>query len=169
MTSTDGTLASIDQRWMQRAIGLSRLCPPSERAYSVGAVIVGADDQELSFGFSRDSDPVVHAEESALAKLPSGDPSLRGATIYSSLEPCSQRRSRPHTCTSLIIPTGISRVVIAWREPSLFVRDHLGVEALLLAGIVVTEMPEFANAAMAPNAHLPGLRQDDTTGCRPQP
>jgi diaminohydroxyphosphoribosylaminopyrimidine deaminase/5-amino-6-(5-phosphoribosylamino)uracil reductase len=96
----------------------------------------------------------VHAEESALGKLAPGEPRLAGATIYSTLEPCSQRKSRPRTCTQLIIASGIGRVVIAWREPSLFVADCQGYELLEQAGLDVTELPAFAEQAAAPNRHL---------------
>ncbi|MGA9829905.1 MAG: deaminase [Trebonia sp.] len=144
-----------DERWMRVAVELAWLCPPSQTAYSVGAVIVGADGTEVSRGYSREGgDPVVHAEESALGKLAAGDPRLAGATIYSTLEPCSERKSRPCTCTQLIIASGIRRVVIAWREPSLFVADGQGVELLTQAGLDVTEMPSFAAQAAAPNRHL---------------
>ena len=140
---------------MRVAVELAWLCPPSETAYSVGAVIVGADGTEVSRGYSREGgDPVVHAEESALRKVAEGDPRLAGATIYSTLEPCSQRRSRPCTCTQLIIASGIRRVVIAWHEPSLFVADGQGAELLSRAGLDVTEMPSFAVEAAAPNRHL---------------
>ena len=144
-----------DERWMRVAVELAWLCPPSETAYSVGAVIVAADGTEVSRGYSREGgDPVVHAEESALGKLAAGDPRLAGATIYSTLEPCSQRKSRPRTCTQLIIASGIRRVVIAWREPGLFVADGQGAELLAQAGVDVTEMPSFAAQAAAPNRHL---------------
>src|SRR5215472_18394959 len=140
---------------MRAAVELAWLRPPSETAYSVGAVIVGADGSEVSRGYSREGgDPVVHAEESALGKLPAGDPRLAGATIYSTLEPCSQRKSRPRTCTQLIIASGIQRVVIAWREPGLFVADCQGIELLAEAGLDVTEMPFFVAQAAAPNRHL---------------
>lgn len=146
--------ADDDRRWMAIAIEQAQLCPPSEGAYSVGAVIVDGDGRELSRGYSRESDPHVHAEESALGKLPDGDPRLRAATIYSTLEPCSQRRSRPLTCTQLILAAGIPRVVIAWREPALFVADCQGKELLEQAGVTVAELPEFAEAAKEPNKHL---------------
>ena len=142
---------------MRVAVELAWLCPPSETAYSVGAVIVGADGTEVSRGYSREGgDPFVHAEEAALGKLADGDPRLAGATIYSTLEPCSQRTSRPRTCTQLIIASGIRRVVIAWREPSLFVADCQGVELLAQAGLEVTEMTSFTAQAAAPNSHLTG-------------
>ena len=143
-----------DERWMDAAISLAWQCPPSDSAYSVGAVIVAADGTPLSRGYSRENDPQVHAEESALAKLPSADPRLEGATIYSTLEPCSVRKSRPRSCTQLIIGSGIGRVVFAWREPSLFVADCQGAELLEQAGLSVTELPGLAEKAAAPNRHL---------------
>lgn len=144
-----------DERWMSLAIQLAGKCPPSASAYSVGAVIVAAVGTEVSRGYSRETDPHVHAEESALGKLGDQDPRLHGSTIYSTLEPCSQRRSRPRTCTQLIIASGIGRVVIACREPGLFVADARGYELLEEAGLAVTELTAFAERAMAPNRHLP--------------
>jgi pyrimidine deaminase RibD-like protein len=144
-----------DGRWMRLAVSLAGQCPPSDTAFSVGAVIVDAAGAELSRGFSREGgDPVVHAEESALGKLCPGEPRLAGSTIYSTLEPCSYRQSRPQTCTELIIAAGLRRVVFAWREPGLFVPDAQGYEQLSRAGLTVTELPEFAADAIAPNRHL---------------
>jgi diaminohydroxyphosphoribosylaminopyrimidine deaminase/5-amino-6-(5-phosphoribosylamino)uracil reductase len=150
----DPQITDADRRWMQRAIDLSRLCPPAEKAYSVGAVIVAADGSEISYGYSRETDGHVHAEESALAKIDVSDPRLKDATTYSTLEPCSERMSQRPTCVELIIASGIPRVVIAWREPDLFVDDCIGVELLVAAGKTVVEMPELAAAAQAVNSHL---------------
>ncbi|CAO5242223.1 deaminase [Frankia sp. AgKG'84/4] len=143
-----------DHRWMTRAIELAYRCPPATSAYSVGAVIVDENDEEIAFGFSREVDNAVHAEESALAKIAADDPRLATATIYSTLEPCSQRKSRPRTCTQLILEAKIPRVVIAWREPSLFVADCQGYELLAEAGIRVVELPELGEQARAMNSHL---------------
>lgn len=145
---------ATDHMWMTRAIELSRMCPPAEGAYNVGAVIVDADGKEISSGFSRENDPHLHAEESALAKIAPDDPRLSTATLYSTLEPCSERRSHPVPCARLIIAAGIPRVVIAWREPDLFVADCQGVELLTAAGTEVAELPDLAPAARAANAHL---------------
>jgi riboflavin biosynthesis pyrimidine reductase/pyrimidine deaminase RibD-like protein len=142
-----------DDHWLRAAIELSRRCPPSSSAFSVGAVIVGPDGAAIAEGWSRESDPVVHAEESALAKA-TGDPRLREATIYSSLEPCGRRRSRPRPCAELVAAAGIPRVVFAMREPAVFV-DGRGAEALRAAGVEVVELPELAAAAREVNAHLP--------------
>lgn len=142
-----------DHARLRRAIELSRNCPPSDTAFSVGAIVVDADGNEIATGYSRESDPHDHAEEAALAKLAPGDPRLSGATIYSSLEPCSARASRPRSCTDLILESGIPRVVFAWREPSIFV-DCVGAETLRATGRTVIEFPELAPEVRAVNAHL---------------
>ncbi|MGW0562797.1 deaminase [Streptomyces sp. NPDC003016] len=143
-----------DRHWIKHAIELAALCPPSTGAYSVGAVIVGEDGTGLATGYSRETGPHDHAEEAALAKLADDDPRLAGATIYSSLEPCSQRRSPRTPCAQRIIAAGIPRVVIAWREPGLFVDDCVGCEQLEEAGVRVMEFPELGQAAQALNTHL---------------
>ena len=148
-----------DHRFLRWAVELSRLCPPSDSAFSVGAVIVGEDGEVLATGFSREQEDHDHAEEVALRKLAPGqlgpDPRLRHATIYSSLVPCGARASRPVTCVGHIVAAGIPRVVFAWREPRLFT-DAEGAEQLLAAGVAVTEVPGLAGRARAVNAHLVG-------------
>lgn len=146
--------ASTDHDWMLLAIELATRCPPSRGAYSVGAVVVDAAGNELARGYSRESDPVVHAEESALAKLPPGDPRLATATLYTTLEPCTRRASRPRPCARLVLDAGLRRVVLAWREPDLFVDDCRGVETLVAAGVEVVELTELAERARAVNTHL---------------
>lgn len=151
-----GTLVSAaDRRWLETACELAAQCPPSRTAFSVGAVVVAADGTELARGHSREEgDPVVHAEEAALAKLDPEDPRLSGATVYSSLEPCARRSSRPAPCARLILDAGIRRVVTAWREPDTFVRSADGNALLTAAGAEVVLLPEYEEQAKAPNAHL---------------
>lgn len=154
MTSAIAT--DEDRRWMALAIEVSKACPPATGAYSVGAVLVGDDGREIARGWSRETDAHVHAEESALSKVPADDPRLAVATLYSTLEPCSQRKSRPRTCTQLILDSPIPRIVIAWREPALFVADCQGYEALSNAGRTVIELTDMADQVKFVNAHLFG-------------
>lgn len=151
-----------DRRWLLEAISLARCCLPSATAYSVGAVLVGADGDVLSTGYSREVSPADHAEEVALAKL--GLPGatrrdaattarLAGVTLYSSLEPCAVRASRPVPCADLIIASGVGRVVIAWTEPPILAPGG-GAARLRAAGVEVVELPDLAAAARAQNAHL---------------
>ena len=148
-----------EHRFLRWAIELSRLCPPSGSAFSVGAVVVGEDGEVLATGFSREQEDHDHAEEVALRKLAQGkldpDPRLRHATLYSSLVPCGARASRPVTCVQHILAAGIPRVVFAWREPPLFTGGE-GADQLRAAGVSVTEVPELAGRAKSVNAHLVG-------------
>ncbi|MFV8189308.1 dihydrofolate reductase family protein [Streptomyces sp. AF1B] len=151
-----GPLATAaDHHWLALACELAALCPPSRTAFSVGAVIVAADGTELARGHSREGDDnVVHAEEAALAKLDPADPQLRSATVYSSLEPCVRRASRPKPCARLILDAGVGRVVTAWREPDTFVADADGSGLLAAQGVDVIVLPEHEEQAKAPNRHL---------------
>jgi riboflavin biosynthesis pyrimidine reductase/pyrimidine deaminase RibD-like protein len=148
-------VTAADRAWLARAIDLSRRCPPSSSAFSVGAVLVSADGEVMATGFSREKDPHDHAEEAALATVDPGDPRLAGATLYSSLEPCRFRASRPRPCADLIIAAGLRRVVIAWLEPPIFVPGG-GAALLREAGVTVVEVPGLAAAARAVNQTVLG-------------
>jgi riboflavin biosynthesis pyrimidine reductase/pyrimidine deaminase RibD-like protein len=142
-----------DQRFLRWAIELARFCPPSDTAFSVGAVVVSDTGEVLSTGYSREQEDKDHAEEVALRKLGFDDPRLRRATIYSSLVPCGARASRPVTCVQHILNAGIPRVVYAWREPPLFAAGD-GAERLRAAGVTVIEISALADLARSANAHL---------------
>ncbi len=153
-----------DLRWLREAIELSRCCPPSDTAFSVGAVLVSGDQARessvIATGFSRERDPHDHAEETALVKATEGaadaelaDARLADATMYSSLEPCLRRLSRPRSCAQLIVAAGIRRVVLAWEEPPVFVPGG-GARWLRDQGVTVVEVAELADEARAVNAHL---------------
>jgi riboflavin-specific deaminase-like protein len=147
--------SAADHHWLALACELAAECPPSSTAFSVGAVIVAADGTELARGHSREGDdPVVHAEEAALAKLDPADPRLASATVYSSLEPCAHRASRPRPCARLILDAGVRRVVTAWREPDTFVEGADGSGLLAGRGVEVVVLPEYEERAKAPNGHL---------------
>ncbi|MBT2416134.1 dihydrofolate reductase family protein [Streptomyces sp. ISL-12] len=152
---TGTTPTAADRHWLALACELAALCPPSTTAFSVGAVVVAADGTELARGHSREgNDPVAHAEEAALAKLSQADPRLAGATVYSSLEPCARRASRPAPCARLILDAGVRRVVTAWREPDTFVTGADGSGVLAAQGAQVVVLPEYEARAKEPNRHL---------------
>ena len=75
--------------------------------------------------------------------------------MYSSLEPCRFRASRPRPCAELIIEAGLRRVVIAWLEPPVLAAGG-GAVMLREAGITVAEVPGLAAKARAVNAAILG-------------
>lgn len=142
-----------DLDWLAAAIELSRRCPPSRSAFSVGAIVVDAAGNAVAQGFSRQVEPNDHAEEVALRDV-AGD--LSRTTIYTSLEPCRTRLSRPKSCVDLIVAAKIPRVVFALAEPPIFVPGH-GAQALRDSGIEVIQYAELADEVREVNRHLVGL------------
>ena len=84
--------------------------------------------------------------------LPSGS-ATTAPTQYSSMEPCSQRKSEPESCTQLILRHGFARVVFALYEPDRFVCCR-GAQTLREAGVDVRVYPELAEGVRRANAHL---------------
>jgi riboflavin biosynthesis protein RibD len=74
-----------------------------------------------------------HAEELALAQA--GE-AAQGATAYVTLEPCAQRSEGGVSCSDLLVNAGVTRVVIATRDPHPMA-NGAGVERLRVAGIAV--------------------------------
>lgn len=142
-----------DRRFLLDAIELSRNATPSESAYSVGALIVDAGGAVVATGYSREGDAHAHAEQVAIEKAGEAQAVLAGATLYTSLEPCSVRGSEAVSCTQRILDARIPRVVYAMREPNVFVDGH-GAETLGRAGVEIVEMDELAQLVAEVNAHL---------------
>jgi len=59
---TDSERLTRNLHWLQLAIELSRRCPRSATAFTIGAVIVDAEEHVIADGYSRDMDPQVRAE-----------------------------------------------------------------------------------------------------------
>jgi diaminohydroxyphosphoribosylaminopyrimidine deaminase / 5-amino-6-(5-phosphoribosylamino)uracil reductase len=117
---------------MQRALSLSEkglgLTYPNP---IVGAVIVNASGDFISEGFHQRVASPDHAE---VVAIKSAHVPLAGATMYVTLEPCNHTGVTP-PCTAAIIDAGISRVVVAHKDPHALAAG--GIEKLADAGIDV--------------------------------
>jgi diaminohydroxyphosphoribosylaminopyrimidine deaminase / 5-amino-6-(5-phosphoribosylamino)uracil reductase len=118
---------------MERAIELARrgsgLVSPNPM---VGAVVV-SDGAIVGEG-SHEGPGLPHAEVVALDRAGEG---ARGATLFTSLEPCDHHGRTP-PCTDAIVRAGITRVVSAARDPNPVV-DGQGVRSLRARGVEVLE------------------------------
>lgn len=141
-----------DLHWLRAATDEAFRCQPSPTCYCVGAVIRLPDGRTFT-GYTHESSPTHHAEQEAIRKALAAGADLRGAAIYSSMEPCSKRSSEPESCTQLILRYGFSRTVFACYEPDCFVQCQ-GARTLREAGVDVRVYPELAPRVLEANAHL---------------
>lgn len=74
-----------------------------------------------------------HAEAAALAQA-GGE--ARGATVYTTLEPCAHDSRRGPACSDLLIETGPARIIVALRDPDPRTAGK-GIQRLRQAGIDV--------------------------------
>jgi diaminohydroxyphosphoribosylaminopyrimidine deaminase/5-amino-6-(5-phosphoribosylamino)uracil reductase len=102
-----------DARFMRRALALAmRGWGQTAPNPMVGAVVV-SDGEIVAEGFHAGYG-AEHAEAVALA---AAGARARGATLYATLEPCTHQGKRP-PCAPAIVDAGITRVVIATRDPN---------------------------------------------------
>ncbi len=144
--------AETDLHYLRMAVAESRKCTPCATSYCVGAIIVACDGAVFR-GYTHETSPTHHAEQEAIAKALAAGADLRGAAIYSSMEPCSQRASEPESCTQLILRHGFAHVAFALYEPDRFACCR-GALTLREAGVDVRFRPELADEVRAANAHL---------------
>ncbi|HME82279.1 MAG TPA: bifunctional diaminohydroxyphosphoribosylaminopyrimidine deaminase/5-amino-6-(5-phosphoribosylamino)uracil reductase RibD [Candidatus Eremiobacteraceae bacterium] len=134
----------MSSAYMKRALALAaRASGDTSPNPLVGAVVV-RDGHVVGEGFHRRAG-AAHAERVALRKAGARS---RGATLYSTLEPCAHRGRTP-PCTSAIIAAGIKRVTIAIEDPDSKVNGR-GIAAMRRAGIEV-EIGDGASSAREQN------------------
>jgi 5-amino-6-(5-phosphoribosylamino)uracil reductase len=142
----------VDCNYILRAMNNSQNCSMDPARYRVGAVLVTSDGSEFD-GHTGETDPLNHAEEEAINKALAAGVDLKGATMYCTVEPCSNRKSKPMSCSDIIISHGMARVVFALREPDRFIRC-VGVRRLTDAGVEVCEIAAYASDVMRLNTHV---------------
>lgn len=134
--------------FLEQALAAAESCREVDW-YGVGCVIVDRRGQIAATGYtnelSDEDGKGRHAEDAAIVKAAAAGVDLRGAALYSTLEPCSRRASGKPSCVSKILETGIGTVVFGAKEP--FDPDLQivceGARVLSEAGLEVVQLVEF--------------------------
>ncbi len=104
----------------------------------VGAVVI-KEGKLLATAFQGETGPGNHAEFGALEKK-LGQKVLSGATVYTTLEPCTSRRHPKVSCAQRLLERGVSRVVIGMLDPNPRISGK-GVRLLRSARIITELFP----------------------------
>lgn len=128
-------------KWMRKAVDLAvqsisepgRDDPPP----AVGAVIV-KDGIEVASAFRGQCAAGNHAEKCAIESA--GERDLRGAVVYTTLEPCSRRNAPKVACAQRLIDQGVGTVYIGLYDPNPKIYRE-GWKMLRDAGISLRDFP----------------------------
>ena len=112
-------MSSNDRDFIRQAIEASKKCvsEPGKMSPMVGAVVT-KDGQILAVAYRGQKEAGDHAEFTALEKMLQDDETIAGATVYTTLEPCTTRNRPKEPCAKRLIERKVSRVVIGMLDPN---------------------------------------------------
>jgi diaminohydroxyphosphoribosylaminopyrimidine deaminase/5-amino-6-(5-phosphoribosylamino)uracil reductase len=142
-----------DLRYMQLALSLGRRGLGNTWPNPAVGVVIVRDGVIVGRGITRPGGR-PHAETEALKQA--GPAAARGATLYTSLEPCSHHGKTP-PCADAIVAAGIARVVSALEDPKPDVAGQ-GHARMRDAGIAVDVGLCAEEAARAHAGHIRRVR-----------
>ena len=121
-----------DVLFMRRALRLAARGRETVRPNPMVGAVVVANGTVAGSGYHRRAGG-PHAEITALRQARARS---RGATLYTTLEPCCHTEKRTPPCVPAILASGVRRVVVAMRDPNPHVAGR-GIRQLRRAGVAV--------------------------------
>jgi pyrimidine deaminase RibD-like protein len=129
---------TLDQAFCELAIAEARksIAEDDGQPHPYVGVVVVKDGKILATGYRGESGSGDHGEYCALKKLNEAD--VQGATVYTTLEPCSTRNPPKKPCTERLIDGKVARVVSGGADKDESVYGH---STLVEAGIEIGFFP----------------------------
>jgi pyrimidine deaminase RibD-like protein len=129
---------TLDQAFCELAIAEARksIAEDDGKPHPYVGVVIVKDGRLLATGYRGELGSGNHGEYCALKKLNEAD--VQGATVYTTLEPCSTRNPPKKSCTERLIEGKVARVVSGSADKDESVYGH---STLVEAGIEIGFFP----------------------------
>jgi pyrimidine deaminase RibD-like protein len=128
---------ALDRTFCEAAIAeAKKSVAEDDRLHPHVGVVIVKDGKILATGYRGESGKGDHGEFCALKKLNEAD--VQGATVYTTLEPCSTRKPPKMPCTKRLIDSTVARVVYGMADKHESVYGHA---SLVEAGIEIGFFP----------------------------
>jgi pyrimidine deaminase RibD-like protein len=125
--------ADFDRECIELVLAEARKCRSDPGRVSVKTAAAAAlDGVILATAFRGEVAEGEHAEYTLLERK-LGSESLRGATVYTVMEPCTVRQHPKVTCATRLVERRVARVVVGMLDPNPVVTGR-GQMALTLSG-----------------------------------
>lgn len=140
IAAADNALRPEDRQWMELAIEESRKSrPEDDRVHPVVGVVVVKDGKLMAKAY-RGQVSGNHAEYYVLEQLLDSQ-IVSGATVYTTLEPCTTRKHPKVPCAERLCERKVARVVIGMLDPNTTIRGN-GIIHLRRANIATELFPK---------------------------
>ncbi|PYX81040.1 MAG: hypothetical protein DMG70_21225 [Acidobacteria bacterium] len=128
----------FDRQFCEMAVAEARksIAEDDGRPHPYVGVVIVKDGKIVATGFRGESGKGDHGEYCALKKVNEAD--VKGTTVYTTLEPCSERNPPKKSCTERLINAKVARVVSGSADKDESVHGH---STLVEAGIEIGFFP----------------------------
>jgi len=128
----------FDRQFCEMAVAEARksIAEDDGRPHPYVGVVIVKDGKIVATGFRGESGKGDHGENCALKKVNEAD--VKGTTVYTTLEPCSERNPPKKSCTERLINAKVARVVSGSADKDESVHGH---STLVEAGIEIGFFP----------------------------
>jgi len=163
-----------DTSFIDSAIEQARRCvPEDDRIHPKVGVVVVKDSMVVTSAHRGELTPGEHAEYTALERKLCSH-SIAGATVYTTLEPCTHRNPPKIPCADRLVERRVAKVVVGILDPNPNIRGN-GFFALRKGGIAVELFPvdrmmmveelnrDFLRQFYAPREFVDGSLPDPNT------
>ena len=137
---SEGNDIDLDRKFMERAVEEARKSRNEDnRVHPKVGVVIVKDGNELAAAYRGELSAGEHAEFTALEKK-LADVEIAGATVYTTLEPCTSRNHPKLPCAVRLVERKVKRVVIGMLDPNVKISGK-GVHRLREANVAVDLFP----------------------------